>query len=150
MIVLDRSGVRIGGVEEVIVRELSFVAECDDWSKAELVRWLDGELDHGGAFAGLPKAQSQAWLLRVVDALVTERKADLPILVRKRHDLADAAIRGTSAHGRHQVRAAANLLIAAQSPRQSQVREELSDAAGLRYGLSVRRAGSSTFGCRVD
>ena len=116
--VTDRGGVRIGGVEEVIVRQLSFVAEGDDWSKTELVRWLDGELHHGGAFAGLPKAQSQAWLLRVVDALVMERKADLPILVRKRHELADAVIRRISAHGRQQVRAAANLLITGQSPRQ--------------------------------
>jgi len=77
----------------VIVRQLSFVAEGDDWGKTELVRWLDGELHHGGAFAGLPKAQSQAWLLRVVDSLLTNRKAIFPILVRKRHELADVAIR---------------------------------------------------------
>ena len=116
--VTDRGGLRIGGVEEVIVRQLSFLAEEDDWTKLELVRWLDDEVHHGGALAGLPKAQSQAWLVRVVNSLLADRKADLPILVRKRHELADAAIRRISAHGRKQVRAAANLLIAGQSPRQ--------------------------------
>lgn len=116
--VSDRGGVRIGGVEEVIVRQLSFVAEGDDWSKPELVCWLDNELHHGGAFAGLPKAESQAWLMRVVDGLLTDRKADLPILVRKRHELADVVIRRIAAHGRQQVRAAAELLIAGQSNRQ--------------------------------
>jgi type III restriction enzyme len=115
--VTDGGGVRIGGVKEVIVRQLSFVTEGDDWSKAELVRWLDNELHHGGAFAGLPKAQSQAWLLRVVDFLLTDRKADLPVLVRKRHDLADVVIRRIAAHGRQQVRVAANLLFAVDSPR---------------------------------
>lgn len=115
--VTDRGGVRIGGVEEVIVRQLSLVAEGDDWSKAELVRWLDAELHHGGAFAGLPKAQSQAWLLRVVDSLLTDRGADLRILVRKRHQLADVVIRRIAAHGRQQVRRAADALIDNRSPR---------------------------------
>jgi type III restriction enzyme len=123
--VTDRGGVSIGGVEEVIVRQLSFVAEGDDWSQAELVRWLDSELHHGGAFAGLPKAQSQAWLLRVVDGLVTGRKADLPILVRKRHELADVAVRRIGAHGRQQVRATANLLMAGPSPRQLETSMEV-------------------------
>ena len=116
--VTDLGGVQIGGVEKVIVRQLSFVADGDDWTKAELVRWLDGELHHGGAFAGLAKPQSQAWLLRVVNSLLTDRRADLAILVRKRHDLANVAIGRISAHGRLQVRMAANLLIAGPSPRQ--------------------------------
>jgi type III restriction enzyme len=115
--VTDRGGVRIGGVEEVIVRQLFLVAEGDDWSKTELVRWLDKELRHGGAFAGLLKAESQAWLTRVVDYLLSERKAQLPILVRKRHDLADMAIRRIAEHGRQQVRAAADMLIAGTSSR---------------------------------
>lgn len=115
--VTDRGGVRVGGVEEGIVRQLSFVSEGDDWSKAELVRWLDAELHHGGAFAGLPKAQSQAWLLRAVDSLLTDRGADLRILVRKRRQLADVAIRRIAAHGRQQVRLAADMLIDGRSPR---------------------------------
>jgi type III restriction enzyme len=123
--VTNRGGVSIGGVEEVIVRQLSFVAEGDDWSKTELVRWLDGELHHGGAYAGLPKAQSQAWLLRMVDGLVEGRKADLPILVRKRHELADVVARRIGAHGRQQVRAAANLLITGKSPRQLETSMDL-------------------------
>lgn len=123
--VTDRGGVRIGGVEEVMVRQLSFVADSEDWSKAELVRWLDDELHHGGAFAGLTKAQSQAWLLRVVDSLLTDRKADLPILVRKRHDLADVVVRRIGAHGRQRVRAAANLLIDGQSPRRLETSMDL-------------------------
>jgi type III restriction enzyme len=115
--VTDRGGVRIGGVQEVIVRQLSFVPEGDDWSKTELIRWLDNELHHNEAYRGLTKAESEAWLLRVVEHLLTERKAQLPILVRKRHDLADMAIRRIAAHGRQQVRAAANMLIAGVSSR---------------------------------
>ena len=121
----EQGGVRIGGVEEVIVRQLSFVTEGDDWSKPELVRWLDRELHHGGALAGLPKAQSQAWLLRVVDSLLTDRGADLAILVRKRHDLANVLSRRIAAHGRRQVREAANMLIGGESPRQLETSLEL-------------------------
>lgn len=123
--VTDRGGVQIGGVEEVIVRQLSFVTEGDDWGKPELVRWLDHELHHGGALAGLPKAQSQAWLLHVVDSLTTDRGADLPILVRKRHELASVLSRRIAAHGRQQVREAANLLIGGESPRQLETSLEL-------------------------
>lgn len=123
--VTDRGGVRIGGVEHVIVRQLTFLSEGDDWSKEELVRWLDGELHHGGAFAGVPKAQSQAWILRAVDSLLTERGADLPILIRKRHDLVNVLARRVSAHGRQQMRAAAELLIAGESPRELATSMEL-------------------------
>ena len=121
----DKGGVKIGGVEEVIVRQLSFVTEGDDWGKPELVRWLDSELHHGGALAGLPKAQSQAWLLRVVDSLLTDRGADLPIVVRKRHDLANVLSRRIAAHGRRQVREAANMLIGGESPRELETSLEL-------------------------
>lgn len=123
--VTNRGGVSIGGVEEVIVRQLSFVAEGDDWSKTQLVRWLDEELHHGGAFAGLSKSESQAWLLRVVDGLIEGRMADLPILVRKRHELADVVVRRIGAHGRRQVREAANLLISGRSPRQLETSMEM-------------------------
>jgi type III restriction enzyme len=116
--VTERGGVRIGGVEEVIVRQLSFVAEGDDWSKAELVRWLDNELHQGGAFVGLPKAQSQPWLSRVVESLLTEREADVRVLIRKRHQLADTLIQRIAAYGRQQVRRAADMLIDGRSPRQ--------------------------------
>jgi type III restriction enzyme len=112
-----QGGVRIGGIEEVLARQLSFVAEGDDWSKLELVRWLDREIHHGGAMAGLAKSESQAWLLRMVDFLLTERKADLRVLVRKRHDLARVAIVRFSDHGRRQVRAAADMLIDGRTPR---------------------------------
>ncbi len=121
----DQGGVRIGGVAEVIVRQLTFVTEGDEWNKEELVRWLDGELHHGGAFPGVTKAQSQAWLLRAVDSLLTERHADLPILIRKRHDLANVLVRRVSSHGRQQIRAAAELLIASESARQLETSLEL-------------------------
>ncbi|MCG3179637.1 MAG: hypothetical protein BIFFINMI_01978 [Phycisphaerae bacterium] len=112
-----RGGMHIGGVQEVIVRQLTFAPESDDWSKPELVRWLDAELHHGGAYATLSKAESQAWLLRVADYLITDRKADPRILVRKRHDLADVLIRRIAEHGRQQIREAANMLIAGTSSR---------------------------------
>jgi type III restriction enzyme len=123
--VADGGGMRIGGVQEVILRQLSFVTEGDDWSKPELVRWLDSELHHGGGFRGLPKAQSQAWLLRAVDSLLADRGADLRVLVRKRHDLANVVIRRIAAHGRQQVRVAANLLFAGASSRHLETSTDL-------------------------
>lgn len=113
----DAGGVRIGGVQEVMARQLSFWAEGEDWSKAELVRWIDSEIHRGGAMAGLAKSESEAWLLRLVDYLLTNRSADLRILVRKRHDLSRAAITRLSDHGRRQVREAAQTLIDGRTPR---------------------------------
>lgn len=113
----DRGGVSIGGVEEVIVRQGYLVCLEEDWSKKDLVRYLDNELHRGGTLAGLLKSESDPWLVRVVDHLLTERGADLSILVRKRYDLADVVIRRIAAHGRQQVRAAARMLIDGRSPR---------------------------------
>ena len=110
----DRGGVRIRGIREVIVRQLSFVAEKDDWSKVELVRWLDAEVHRGGTLIGLPKPECDAWLSRVLDYLLTKRGADLRILVRKRHRLADVARGRILDHGRRQVLVAANMLFAKQ------------------------------------
>ena len=115
--VTERGGVRIGDVEEVMVRQVSFISEDDDWSKIELARWLDSEVHRGRAFDGLPKAYSQPWLVRTLDHLLTARQADLRILVRKRHDLADVVIRRIAAHGRQQTRRAADTLIDCRSPR---------------------------------
>ena len=114
----ERGGVRIGTVEEIIIRQLSFVGEGDDWSSLELVRWLNSELHRGDKARGLTAAEGQAWLARVVDHLLTERGADLRVLVRKRHDLANVVIRRIVEHGRHQVRLAAQMLIQDRSPRQ--------------------------------
>ncbi|NLF09472.1 MAG: DEAD/DEAH box helicase family protein [Pirellulaceae bacterium] len=113
----DAGGVRIGGVQEVMARQLSFLADGDDWSKTELVKWLHGEIHHGGKMIGVLPSESQAWLLRMIDYLLTERNADLRVLVRKRHDLARVAITRLSDHGRQQVRAAAQMLIDNRTPR---------------------------------
>ena len=113
----EEGGVRIGGVQEVIARQLNFWAEGDDWSKVEFVSWLDREIHHGGSMAGLPKSESQAWVLRTVDSLLVARKADLRILVRKRHDLARLLITRLSDHGRQQVRKAAESLFDNRAPR---------------------------------
>ena len=116
--VTEGGAVRVlSGVEQVLVRQLTVWADNDDWSKVRLVRWLDRELHHGGAFAGLTQAEGQAWLARVLDSLLAERGADLSILVRKRHELADATIRRVAAHGRVQVREAAEMLFDAQGKR---------------------------------
>jgi type III restriction enzyme len=137
----DAGGVRIGGVQEVMARQISFWAEGDDWSKAELVRWLDNEIHHGGAMAGLAKSESQAWLLRSVDHLLAERRADLRVLVRKRHDLARVATTRLSDHGRRQVREAAQMLIDGRTPRRLEtsldaaaVLEEQNYSPYRRYG----------------
>ncbi len=65
----------------------------------------------GGRNAGLPAAESQAWLNRVVDYLVVERGIEIPILVRKRHELADLTFHRITDHGRKQIRKAAELTV---------------------------------------
>ncbi len=115
--VTTQGAVRVGGVEEVIVRQQTLLAEDDRWEKAELVRWLDRELHRGGQNAGLAAAESQAWLNRVVDYLAGERGIDIPIVVRKRHALADLIFHRITDHGRKQVRKTAELLFAGKTAR---------------------------------
>lgn len=119
-VVLDVSGqgaVRVGGVEQVIARQTSFLLHEDHWEKVEIVRWLDQELHRGGQNAGLAAAESQAWLNRVVDYLTVERGIEIPILVRKRHELADLTFRRITEHGRKQIRKAAERLFAGETQR---------------------------------
>jgi type III restriction enzyme len=87
------------------------------WDKAELVRWFDQELHRGGQNAGLPAAESQAWLNRVVDHLIAERGIEIPILGRKRHELAELIYHRIVDHGRDQVRKAAQTLFASDTER---------------------------------
>jgi len=115
--VTEQGNVRIGGIEEVIVRQLALLSDGDEWSKLDLVRWLDCELHRGNAFNGLTKAESGAWIMRVVDYFINDRRADMSILVRKRHELSDVVRRRIAEHGRGQVRIAANMLIAGRSSR---------------------------------
>jgi len=119
-VVLDVTGqgaVRVGGVEQVITRQASFLLQDDHWEKVEVVRWLDQELHRGGRNAGLAAAESQAWLNRVVDYLVVERGIEIPMLVRKRHELADLTFHRITDHGRKQIRKAAELLFAGETER---------------------------------
>lgn len=82
--VTEQGAVRVGGVEQVITRQASFLLQDDHWEKVEVVRWLDQELHRGGQNAGLEAAESQAWLNRVVDYLVT--MAEFPTMrVATRH-----------------------------------------------------------------
>jgi type III restriction enzyme len=119
-VVLDVTGegaVRVGGVEQVITRQASFLLQDDHWEKVEIVRWLDQELHRGGQNAGLSAAESQAWLNRVVDYLVVERRIEIPIVVRKRHELAILTFQRITEHGRKQIRKAAQQLFAAEAER---------------------------------
>ncbi len=115
--VTSQGAVRVGGVDEVIVRQqlLTFMDEPID--RSDLVRWFDRELHRGGRNAGLPAAESQAWLNRVVDALITERGIDVTVLGRRRHELADRIDERLTEHGRNQVRQAARSLFASDGPR---------------------------------
>jgi type III restriction enzyme len=123
--VTDQGGVRIGGVEEVIVRQQSFLPADDNWEKAELVRWLDAELHRGGQNAGLPKAESQAWLNRVVDHLIGQRAIPIAIVVRKRHELSDLIYYRVQDHGRLQVRRAAESLFSEASEKRLETTDDL-------------------------
>ncbi len=127
-VLLDLTGkgaVRIGGVVEVLARQTSFLSLDDNWEKAELVRWFDRELHRGGQNAGLAAAESQAWLNRVANFLTAERGIALPILVRKRHELANLLFHRITDHGRTQVRKAAELLFAGEAERRLETTLEM-------------------------
>jgi type III restriction enzyme len=109
---VDRTGgIVFGDIQDVVGRQLAFWSEGDGWSKGELVGWLDREVHHGGTMTGLPTSQSQAWILRLIDTLLTERQCDVNILVRKRHQLSQIVKTIISDHGREQVRLATQSLI---------------------------------------
>jgi type III restriction enzyme len=127
-VVLDVTGqgaVRVGGVEQVITRQASFLLQDDHWEKAGVVRWLDQELHRGGQNAGLAAAESQAWLNRVVEYLVLERGIEIPILVRKRHEMADLIFHRIADHGRKQIRKAAELLFAGETERRLETTSDM-------------------------
>lgn len=124
--VTGQGAVRVGGVEEVIVRQQSLFISDDHWEKAALVRWFDQELHRGGQNAGLAAAESQAWLNRVANHLIGERNISMPILVRKRHELADKLFHRIVDHGRQQVRKAAQLLFAGTEGRRIETTFEMS------------------------
>jgi len=116
MDVRGRPGERDGGLVmeasgDVRLRQLELAGEGDDWDENELTRWLDRALHRGGAFMGLPLSESQPWIRRVVTHLVAERGLDLPIIVRRRHRLADVLRTKIADHGRLQTRRATDWLI---------------------------------------
>ena len=100
--VTSQGAVRVGGVQEVIVRQQSLAFMDEPGDKADMVRWLDRELHRGGRNAGLRAAESQAWLNRVLDSLVTERGIAVAGIDRRRHELADLIDKRISEHGRKQ------------------------------------------------
>lgn len=107
----EKGGARIGEVVSVIVHQLEFLSEDEDWDEPSLIRWLNREIHRGQRFLGLTSAQTLAWIQRVLRHLIDKRGSDLAILGRKRIDIADALIPRISAHGRAQVRAAAEQLL---------------------------------------
>lgn len=137
-----KGGVKIGSVEQVIARQLTFLADDDDWEPAELVRWLDRELHRGGQNAGLSAAESQPWLNRVIRSLTVDRGIALPVLVRKRHDLANMLFHRITDHGRRQVRKAAELLFVADGERRLETTAEFAwEIAEQDYAPSRRYQG---------
>ncbi len=123
--VTSKGAVKVGGVEEVIMRQQSLFIADDHWEKAELVRWFDKELHRGGQNAGLTAAESQAWLNRVADHLIAERRVPIPILVRKRHELANLIYHRIVDHGRQQVRNAAQTLFGSKGQRRLETTFEI-------------------------
>jgi type III restriction enzyme len=115
--VTGQGAVRVGGVEEVILRQQSLFLMDDQRDKADLVRWFDWELHRGGRNAGLTAAETQAWLNRMVDWLIGERGIAVPMLDRRRHELADLVDQRIIEHGRNQVREAAKSLFASEGDR---------------------------------
>jgi len=108
---LEGEAVVTASVGDVRLRQLELIGEGEDWSKVELARWLDRELHRDDTFLGLTKSESQPWMHRVVDGLVDGRRLSLPVVVRRRHELAATLRQRAAEHGRHQARAAAAELI---------------------------------------
>ncbi|MEI8374417.1 MAG: DEAD/DEAH box helicase family protein [Planctomycetota bacterium] len=96
---------------DVRLKQLELIGEGDDWSAVELTRWLDRELHRGDSFLGLPLKESQPWLHRAVEHLLRDRGLSLPIVVRRRHMLAERLRMKVAEHGRSQIRRAAEWLI---------------------------------------
>lgn len=113
---IDLEGERLvsASVGEVRLRQLELIGEGDDWTEVELVRWLDRELHRDDAFLGLPKAESQPWMHRVLQDLLQRRTLSLPVVVRRRHELSQLLRVRIADHGRSQARLAAQRLIQEQ------------------------------------
>ena len=93
---------------DVRLRQLELIGEGEDWTEIELIRWLDQELHRGESFMGLPLKESQPWLHRAVHRLLGERGLSLPVVVRRRHSLAELLRTMIADHGRAQVSAQPN------------------------------------------
>lgn len=96
---------------DVRLHQLDLIGEGDDWSQAELVLWLDRAVHRSDTFMGLALSESQPWLRRVVADLTERRGVKLPVIVRRRHRLADVLRTRLADHGRRQTRRATDWLI---------------------------------------
>ena len=91
---------------DIRLRQLELIGEGDAWSETELTRWLDRELHRGDSLRGLGLRESQPWVHRVVGALLRDRGLSLPVVVRRRHALAELIRSKVVDHGRLQTRRA--------------------------------------------
>lgn len=108
---LEGEAVVTASVGDVRLRQLELIGEGEDWDRVDLARWLDKELHRDDAFVGLSKAESQPWMHRVVECLASGRGLSLPVVVRRRHELATLLRHRLAAHGRAQARDASLALI---------------------------------------
>lgn len=106
----DDGGLIIRAAGDVRLRQLELVGEGEDWSDSELVRWLDRELHRGDSLFGLPLAESQPWLAKIVRELIEDRRMQRGMVVRRRHELADLLRTRILDHGRSQTRRATTQL----------------------------------------
>ena len=107
---------------DVRLKQLELIGEGEDWSDVELTRWLDREVHRGDSFLGLPLKESQPWLHRAVEHLVRDRGLNLPVIVRRRHALAEQLRAMIAEHGRAATRRAAEWLIPERARRHRNVR----------------------------
>jgi type III restriction enzyme len=104
------AGLQVERTGQIRMRQLELVSDDDKWTAIEATRWLDRELHRGSSFMTLPAKLSQPWLLRVVNYLTDERGIALPMLNRRRHDLAAIIRTMVQDHARGQLRKATKLL----------------------------------------
>ncbi len=79
---------------DLLVRQQRALYNEPDWTVAELVLWLDREIDH----PDLTLREAQAFLTRVVEALMTERHLRLDRIAARRFKLKRAAERLITDH----------------------------------------------------
>lgn len=104
------AGLQVERTGQIRMRQLELVSDDNNWTVIEATRWIDREIHRGGSFMTLPAKLSQPWLLRLINHLTDDRGIQLPMLNRRRHELAAVVRVMVQDHARGQLRKATQRL----------------------------------------